>query len=300
MKNIILKQVLFSIIFCFSNKIYASHVTIEDPVNGANRISASVIVDANTRKVLHHHNLNTKAYPASLTKMMTIYVAFNQIKKGKLFFDTKMKVSQKAANVSPIKIGLKSGSFLTVKDAINSLIVISANDAAVVIAEHIAGSEESFAKIMTERAILLGMKDTLFKNPNGLPHKGQVTTAMDMAKLAIALERDFSEYYYLFSQTSFSYNGRKYGTTNKVTANYSNVNGIKTGYTRASGYNLVTSAQKNGKKLVGVILGADNSASRNKRMVDLISKYLSIDSKSFAKNETNFIKQSASKNKKKT
>jgi D-alanyl-D-alanine carboxypeptidase len=123
---------------------------------------------------------------------------------------------------------------------------------------------------------------------------------MDMAKLAIALERDFSEYYYLFSQTSFSYNGRKYGTTNKVTANYSNVNGIKTGYTRASGYNLVTSAQKNGKKLVGVILGADNSASRNKRMVDLISKYLSIDSKSFAKNETNFIKQSASKNKKKT
>jgi D-alanyl-D-alanine carboxypeptidase len=262
----------------FSNiiSVSANHVTIQDPVSGASRINASVVVDAKTRKVLHHHNLNTKAYPASLTKMMTIYIAFDAIKKGKLSFNTKMKVSQNASNINPIRIGLSAGSFLTVKDAINSLIVISANDAAVVIAEHISGSEENFAKMMTEKAILLGMKDTVFKNPNGLPNKGQVTTAMDMAKLAIALERDFPKHYHLFSQTSFSYNGRKYNTTNKVTANYQSVNGIKTGYTRASGYNLVTSAEKNGKKVIGVILGQDNSAARNQKMVDLISKHLEL------------------------
>lgn len=264
------------LIFTLSCSIHASHVTIQEPVEGIERVSASVVVDAKTRKILHHYNLNTKAYPASLTKMMTIYLAFSEIKNHKLSFNTKMNVSQKAALVSPTKIGLKARSFLTVRDAINSLIVISANDAAIVLAEHIGGSEENFARLMTQKAKSLGMRDTVFKNPNGLPHKDQVTTAMDMAKLAIALERDFPEYYHLFSQTNFSYNGRKYFTTNKVTAKYTYVNGIKTGYTKASGYNLVTSVQKNGIKLIGVVLGEHNSVSRNQKMVELISKHLKL------------------------
>jgi D-alanyl-D-alanine carboxypeptidase len=264
------------IVFTLSFSICASQVTIQEPVEGVGRVSASVIVDAKTRKILHHYNLNTKAYPASLTKMMTIYLAFSEMKNHKLSFNTKMRVSEKAPHVSPTKIGLKAGSFLTVMEAVNSLIVISANDAAIVLAEHIGGSEANFAKLMTQKAKSLGMKDTVFKNPNGLPHKDQVTTAMDMAKLAIALERDFPEHYHLFSQTNFSYNGKKYSTTNKVTAKYTYVNGIKTGYTKASGYNLVTSAQKNGIKLIGVVLGEHNSVSRNQKMVDLISKHLNL------------------------
>ena len=264
------------LIFTLSCRLNASQVNIQEPVEGTERVSASVIVDAKTRKILHHHNLNTKAYPASLTKMMTIYLAFSEIKNHKLSFNTKMKVSQKAALVSPTKIGLKAGSFLTVRDAINSLIVISANDAAILLAEHIGGSEENFAILMTKKARSLGMSDTVFKNPNGLPNKYQVTTAMDMAKLAIALDRDFPEYYHLFSQTNFFYNGKKYPTTNKVTAKYTYVNGIKTGYTRASGYNLVTSAQKNGIKLIGVVLGEHNSVSRNQKMLELISKHLNL------------------------
>jgi len=271
-----MRTLLYLILSFIYVPVFANYVTIQDPVNGSERINAFVIVDAKTRKVLHHHNLNTKAYPASLTKMMTISVALNEIKKGKLSFNTKMKVSQYASDASPTKLGLKSGSYISVKDAINSLIVMSANDSARVIAEHIGGTEENFAKIMTQRAMLLGMKDSIFKNANGLPNKDQVTTAMDMAKLAISLERDFPEHYNLFSQTSFTYNGRNYGTTNKVLASYKYVNGIKTGYTRASGYNLVTSAEKNGKKVIGVILGAPDSASRNSKMVELISKYLAL------------------------
>ncbi len=274
-----MRIILYFILFFTSIPAYANYVTIQDPVKGSERINASLIVDAKTRKVLHHHNVNTKAYPASLTKMMTISVALNEIKKGRLSLNTKMKISQYASDASPTKLGLKAGSYISVKDAINSLIVMSANDSARVIAEHIGGSEVNFAKIMTQRAMFLGMKDTIFKNANGLPHKDQVTTAMDMAKLAISLERDFPEYYHLFSQTSFTYNGKKYGTTNKVLASYKHVNGIKTGYTRASGYNLVTSAEKNGKKLIGVVLGANDSASRNSKMVELISKHLSLNTK---------------------
>jgi D-alanyl-D-alanine carboxypeptidase len=299
MLDIVKKFLLFCTFLCINNTVFASQVTIQEPFEGPARVNASVVVDAKTRKILHHHNLNTKAYPASLTKMMTIYVAFSEIKRGKLAFNTKMKVSQKAANVSPTKIGLKAAEIISLRDAIDSLIVISANDAAIVIAEHIGKNEERFAKLMTAKAISLGMKDTVFKNPNGLPHRDQVTTAMDMAKLAIALERDFPQYYYLFSQTSFAYNGRKYGTTNKVTATYSHVNGIKTGYTRASGYNLVTSAGKDGRKLVAVILGEDNSASRNQKMVALISKHLNLQSNAFASNSSKTLKQNLSSGKKK-
>ena len=250
-------------------------VFIEGPVYGSNLVKASLIVDAKTKKLLHYHNVYTKIYPASLTKMMTIYVALDEIKKGNLSFNTKLKVSEKAANIEPAKLWLKAGSTISVKDAISAMIVTSANDAAVVLSEHIGqGDESKFAKIMTGRAHQLGMRDTVFKNSSGLPDKDQVSTAMDMARLALALDRDFKNHYSLFGQTYFTYLGKKYYTINKVTAKYKSVTGIKTGYTRASGFNLVTSAERDGNKLVGVVIGYNSSLSRNKGMVSLITKYL--------------------------
>lgn len=236
--------------------------------------SACLIVDADSGKILHQENAGKLRYPASLTKMMTLYLAFEALEKKKLRLNDDLPISQKAASMPKTNLNLCAGDTITLKEAIMGVVVHSANDAAVVIAEALAGSEQKFANLMTKRARDLGMKNTTFKNASGLPHNEQKSTAYDLARLAIALRRDHPRHYPLFSETSFSYNGVTHESHNRVMRNYEHADGLKTGYIRASGFNLVTSAKKDDKKLVGVVLGGSTAAQRDRKMISLLDRYI--------------------------
>lgn len=231
---------------------------------------SALVVNASNGQVLYEKNATAKRFPASLTKMMTLYLTFDALKKGKISMDDEISVSSKAASQSPTNISLHAGDRVPVRTAIESVIVHSANDSAMVLAEAIGGSESNFAAMMTNKARSLGMKDTVFRNPNGLPNPQQVTTAYDMARLAIALRRDFPQYYPMFKTTEFEYNGKTYTSHNRVLLRYEWADGLKTGYIRASGFNLVTSAKKDGYSLVGVIMGGSTSAARDNAMIDML------------------------------
>lgn len=235
---------------------------------------ASLVIDLNSGKILHAENARDLRYPASLVKMMTLYVTFNELQKGNLTLKQKLIVSRRAASMPRLNLALKAGTTITVKEAILGIIVHSANDSSVVLAEAIGGSETKFAEIMNKQARKLGMKNTHFMNASGLPNKKQKTTAIDLAKLAIALKRDFPEYFPWFSSNSFTVNGNKFVSHNRVVQNYEWATGLKTGYTFASGFNLATTASKNGKHLVGIVLGGETAKIRDKRMVTLLNKYL--------------------------
>ena len=233
-----------------------------------------VVFDADTGRILGQGDANLQRAPASLAKMMTLYLAFEALKTGKLHWDEPMPVSKNAASKVRMKLGLRPGSTLTVRDAINSMIVISANDAATVMGEYLAGTEKGFGRLMTQRARKLGMKSTFFVNPSGLTaSQTQLTTARDMAVLGMALRRDFPEYYHLFSQRSTEVQGRPLNGHNNLMYRYQGVDGIKTGYTDVSGYNLVSSAILNNRHLVGVVLGAGSSRERDNQMAKLLTKY---------------------------
>ncbi len=236
---------------------------------------AALVVNADTGQVLYEKSAGASRYPASLTKMMTLYLTFDSLKKGKLKLQDKMHVSKKAASQPQTNISLDEGDRLPVEAAIKSLVVRSANDAAMVLAEHLGETEWNFAMIMTKKAHELGMEDTVFRNPSGLPDDKQRTTAYDMARLAIALRRDFPEYYHYFKYTSFTWNGITYPSHNRVMEKYPGVDGIKTGYIRASGFNLVTSANKDGVRLVAVVMGGTSGASRDSQMMTLLDQTFS-------------------------
>lgn len=236
--------------------------------------TAHVIVDSQSGQILEAENADALVYPASLTKMMTLYLTFEALHQGKLKWDSKIVLSQNAESKDPYKFAIGAGRTITVKEAVLGMIVISANDAAVAMGEHLGGSEAGFGKIMTERAHQLGMNDTVFTNPAGLPDPNQVTTAVDMAKLGIALMRDYPEEFKLFSEKYMTFRGMKLRGHNGVLKHYPGVDGIKTGYTEASGYNLVTSAQKGGKQVVAVVMGGKTAAARDKEMTSLLDKYL--------------------------
>jgi D-alanyl-D-alanine carboxypeptidase len=204
--------------------------------------------------------------------MMTLYIAFEAIKKGKLDMDQKLRVSRRAAAARPSKLGLKAGSTITLEDAILAMLTKSANDAAVVVAESIAGSEHKFGRLMTRKARELGMTRSNFRNASGLPNRRQLSTARDMATLAAHLLRDFPGQYKLFSTPEFEYSGRRYRNHNALLESYPGVDGMKTGYTRASGYNLVASAERNGRRIIGVVFGGRSSAARNRRMRTLLDR----------------------------
>jgi len=236
---------------------------------------AEIVIESYTGKILHNQDAFSKRYPASLTKMMTLYVTFDHIKKGKLSFNQKIRISKKAASQQPSKLGLEAGSYITVKEAVLSLIVKSANDMAVALAEHIAGSEEKFSILMNRAARQLFMRNSHFCNASGLPNERQVTTAYDMARLAVALERDFPNYYHLFSTKFFRHKGVVYKSHNNVLLGYPHALGLKTGYTKISGYNLVTSAKRGHKRIISVVMGSDSRQLRDKRMVQLLDNFLS-------------------------
>jgi D-alanyl-D-alanine carboxypeptidase len=237
---------------------------------------ADIVVDANSGTVLHATNPDASRHPASLTKIMTLYLLFEQLEAGKLKLDSALKVSAEAAGQSPTKLGLKPGSTLAAEEAIKGMVTRSANDAAVVVAEAIAGSESDFAKLMTRKAQALGMKGTVYKNASGLPNDDQVTTARDQAILGRAIQERFPRYYKYFSIRSFTFRGQSISNHNHLLGKVEGVDGIKTGYIGASGFNLVTSVHRGGRYLVAVVMGGSSGASRDARMRDLITEKITL------------------------
>jgi D-alanyl-D-alanine carboxypeptidase len=232
---------------------------------------ADIVVDANSGNVLHATNPDARRHPASLTKIMTLYLLFEQLEAGKIKLESQLKVSGEASSQSPTKLGLKPGSTLQVEDAIKGIITRSANDAAVVVAEAIAGDEDDFAKLMTSKAQALGMSRTVYKNASGLPDDDQVTTARDQALLARAIQERFPKYYKYFSIRSFTFRGESIGNHNHLLGRVEGVDGIKTGYIGASGFNLVTSVHRGNRYLVAVVMGGSSAGSRDSKMRELIS-----------------------------
>lgn len=235
---------------------------------------AAIVVDARSGKVLHNTRADAIRFPASLTKMMTMYMMFEALSQRKVSLHTAVRISPRAAARPASKLYLKSGSSITVHKAMEALAVKSANDVAYAVAEFLAGSEKAFADRMTFKARSLGMKSTTFRNASGLPDKRQVTTARDMAKLGIALRKKFPQYYHYFGKRSFVFKGKTIRGHNRVLGTVEGADGIKTGYTRASGFNLVTSVRSGRRNLVGVILGENSGRSRDKHMTELMNHML--------------------------
>ncbi len=242
------------------------------PVESAGADYASLVMDANTGRVIYARNADRKNYPASLTKMMTLYMVFEALDDGRLTRDQRLHVSRRAAAMPPSKLGLRRGQSIKVKDAILSLVTKSANDVAVVIAEALGKTESQFADMMTRKARALGMSRTRFRNASGLPDRRQVSTARDMAKLARVLQGRFPHHYKYFSINSFTYKGRTYRNHNRLLKTYKGTDGIKTGYIRASGYNLVASAVRGGRRIIAVVFGGKTPGSRNRHMAKLLDK----------------------------
>ncbi|MBT6565381.1 MAG: D-alanyl-D-alanine carboxypeptidase [Candidatus Puniceispirillum sp.] len=231
---------------------------------------ASIVINADNGRVMYARNADAMRYPASLTKIMTLYLLFEEIKSGRMDMDSRIGVSKLAASRSPSKLYLKPGQSISAEQAIYALVTKSANDVATAVAESISGTERSFAKRMTRKARALGMRKTVFKNASGLPHNQQKSTARDMARLAIAMRRDFPRLYSYFSTQSFNWKGRKFGNHNKLLAHYSGTDGIKTGYINASGFNLVASVERHGVRLIGVVFGGKTSRSRDAHMMKIL------------------------------
>ena len=235
---------------------------------------AAIVVDANTGSTLHSSNADAIRHPASLTKVMTLYMLFERLESGRLSLDSPLRVSEHAADQSPTKLGLREGGTITVEDAIKGMVTRSANDAAVVVAENLAGSEEEFARQMTRKARAIGMSHTVYRNASGLPDSAQVTTARDQATLGRAIQERFPRYYKYFSTRSFTFRGQSIANHNRLLGRVEGVDGIKTGYIRASGFNLVTSVRRNGRHVVAVVLGGASAGARDARMRQLLAQHV--------------------------
>lgn len=231
---------------------------------------ASIVIDLETDQVLHARHADAPRYPASLTKAMTLYMLFDAMKSGEVKLYERLPVSRAAASQPPSSLRLRAGSTITTKDAINALITKSANDVAVVVAERLGGTEQRFATLMTAKAEAMGMGSTTFKNASGLPNSQQLSTARDMSILAERLLEDHADYYGYFANTKFSWGRANYRNHNKLIGKVSGVDGIKTGYTRASGFNLMASAKRRGRRVVAIMFGGSTARSRDQHVSDLI------------------------------
>lgn len=233
--------------------------------------NASIVICAKTGTIYHQSNPDVITHPASLTKMMTLYLTFKALREHRLNPEQKLTVSKHASNQQPTKLGLKPGTTITVRQAISALAVKSANDAAVAIAEALGnGSETQFARMMTQQARKLGMTNTIFKNASGLPNKQQITTARDMAILSRSLYKDFPEYFGVFKEKQFSYKGQIHRNHNHLLGKVKGVDGIKTGFICASGFNLAASMVRDGRRIIAVVLGGESWQARDKKMVHLL------------------------------
>lgn len=257
---LIVQLLLFLSILFFCHSLYSKNK------------KASLIIDYATQKTIHQYKADALRHPASLTKIMTLYLVFKALDTGRLSMEQALRVSKTATHRQPTKIGLKQNDTITVKHAISALVVKSANDIATVVAEAIGGTEEMFSRMMTREARQLGMKNTTFKNASGLPHPAQKTTARDMAVLATALIRDFPHYYYFFNQKFFYFRGKKYRSHNKLLKRYKGSDGLKTGYIRASGFNIVVSCVRHGHRLIAIIMGGRTGRARDNRAIRLLNQ----------------------------
>jgi len=254
--------------------LLSAATAFEAPARADGPRTASMVVDANTGAVLHNSGGDKSVYPASLTKMMTLYMTFELIEMGRLNYGSKIKMTEAGAAVAPSKLDLDPGEELTVLEAIKALVTKSANDVAVALAQHIGGTETNFARLMTQKARQLGMAHTTFRNASGLPDSEQTTTARDMITLGLRLQDDFPKHYRLFSTRTFSFRGKNYRNHNTLLHRYAGTDGIKTGYTRASGFNLVSSVRRDGKHVVAAVFGGKTAASRNAKMQQIINSAL--------------------------
>lgn len=256
--------ILFTVICLFN---------ISFPTSAFARKYASIVIDAKTGKVYHQANADGITHPASLTKMMTLYLTFKALREQKLKLNQKLYVSHHAARQAPSKLGLTPGTTITVKQAILALVTKSANDAAVVLGESLGkGSEQLFSLLMTKEAQRIGMTRTIFKNASGLPHIKQITTARDMAILSLMLYKDFPEYFRYFKEQSFVYNGQTHRNHNKLLGKIKGVDGIKTGFINASGFNLAASVVRNNHRIIAVVMGGQTSKSRDRHMTELLER----------------------------
>jgi D-alanyl-D-alanine carboxypeptidase len=282
----ILKRNRRALFFCAARFAFASllilaavgaplseaHAAKKRSRSAAPSMAAAIVIDMNAGTVLYAKEADTQRYPASLTKVMTLYVLFGYLRAGKITTETELEVTPHAASQSPTKLGLKPGTTIKTSEAIKALVTHSANDAAATIAENIGGTEENFVRMMTQTARSIGMKNTTFRNASGLPNTEQVTTARDMAILAVHMIRDYPEYYGVFATKNFTYRGRNYRNHNKLLLNYRGTDGIKTGYTRASGFNLTASVKRDDKHLIAVVMGGRTGAGRDAAMRSLLDK----------------------------
>lgn len=258
----------------FSILIFASLMCVKALAasSAAGAKPSHIIVEAQSGAVIAQQGADLPWYPASLTKMMTLYLTFEALKEKKLALASSLKISSRASQQPAMKLGLVAGETISVQQAINALAAVSANDVAVVLAEHLAGSEQTFVKRMNQAARRLKMLDTHFENASGLPHKDQVTSARDMAILARALLKEFPQYYHYFSSGGLQFNGQRFVSHNGFVARYPGADGFKTGYTCGSGYNLVASAMRKGVRMIVVVLGANSVKERTQMATKLMDK----------------------------
>jgi D-alanyl-D-alanine carboxypeptidase len=252
--------------------VFATSCSVQQA--SANPKYAGIVIDAKTGKVLYSDDPDGLRYPASLTKMMTLYLTFEALSAGRISLDSKVPVSANASKEPPSKLGVRAGGTVTVEQAIKALVTRSANDMATALGEFIGGSEDRFARMMTNKARALGMTRTTYRNAHGLPNTAQMTTARDQARLGIALRQHYPQYYHYFSTRSFQFGKQTIGNHNRLLGNVAGVDGIKTGYIRAAGFNLVTSVQIDGRSIVGVVIGGTSGASRDAQMRKLVATYL--------------------------
>jgi D-alanyl-D-alanine carboxypeptidase len=253
------------------HKTRATHST---PADSSSPLGSSIVVDGNTGLTLEASKPNALRHPASLTKIMTLYLLFERIEQRTIGLDTQLRVSENAASQAPTKLGLKAGQTIAVEDAIKAMVTKSANDAAVTVAENLGGDEGEFAKLMTHKAHALGMSHTTYVNASGLPDDNQITTAQDQALLGRAIQERFPRYYKYFSTKEFVYRGIAMRNHNHLLGVVGGVDGIKTGYTRSSGFNLVTSVHRDGRYIVAVVLGGHTASERDARMRELIDAHI--------------------------
>lgn len=261
---------LFRITFAFALSLLTLAILGVQSAD-ARPVQSSIVVDAATGEVLSASNADASTYPASLTKMMTLYLLFEAMQDGRVKLTDTITFSNYAAGMAATNLNVDGGDRISVEAAILALVVRSANDAATAIAEHLGGSEAGFARLMTNKAQMLGMTRTTFRNANGLPDPKQRTTARDLATLSVALIRDFPQYYGYFKRTSFNYRGVTYRGHNKLLKSFKGYDGIKTGYIRASGFNLASSAERDGRRLVVVVLGGTSPSMRDRKVADLLT-----------------------------
>ena len=256
------------------NRPQTSHAVASAPAEADPSKYSAIVVDANTGRELWGVNENALRHPASITKVMTLYLLFEQLEKGNMTLSSRIAISERAAGQEPSKLGVPAGESISVEEAIKAIVTRSANDVAVAVAEAVGRSETGFAALMTHRAHQLGMSHTLYRNASGLPNDEQLTTAHDLALLARSLQARFPNYYHYFSLHEFVYDGAVIGNHNHLLGRIEGVDGIKTGYTRASGFNLLTSVHRDGRALVAVVMGGRSGPARDRLMERLIETHI--------------------------